>query len=387
MAGFQLPHSAPAQKVVTAKAVNPAGNTPKEADSIWNRDIRLGPLFRLKDRLHLYQLLGVLIDSGLAMREAFEVLADQFQKAALKAEIQAIKAELEQGTSLSDALAKRPQHFGSFEYHSIRMGEETGQLSTVLQSLSGWYEKRLHLRRKFFQAMSYPLAVIVIATGVLAFMLTMVVPMFKDVFQRFDAELPPITQFMLDLSDGVQNYGGWGFLGLGLVILALWRVRKTQRGHRLGGELMLRIPLIGPIWKKLQLARWAYSFALLLQAKLPLDRCLTLLADIQTFYPLQQALGRIRTAVINGQSLFQAMQQERIFPAYLAQMVRVGEKTAQLDPLMTRLAKRLDEESQAGVGQLTQLLEPLLIVLLGGMVGLILISMYLPMFELSRAFG
>ncbi len=147
----------------------------------------------------------------------------------------------------------------------------------------------------------------------------------------------------------------------------------------------MRFPVLGPLFVKLQLARMSYSLSLMLQAKVTLDQALTLAKSLTTFYPLRVALDRIRDQVIEGASLYEALQGHEVFPLFFRQIIKVGEKTAQLDQLLERLATQLDEESQAGVGQLTQFIEPVLIIVLGVMVATILVSMYLPMFELSRA--
>jgi type IV pilus assembly protein PilC len=379
MKGLKLPQQAPSR---SASAPSSQGQS-----SIWDRNLRLGPVLRLKDRRDLFQLLGILLGSGLGIIDCLEVLQDQARNPAIRQLLDQIRGQLADGLSLSESLARQAAHFTDFEVYSLRMGEQTGKTPAVLSNLASLYEKRIKLRRKVIQALSYPVAVILIALLVLTFMITFVVPMFQDIFARFDAELPPITRAILRLSDFALAYGLYA-LGTGIVagILA-WRMRNHPLARSGSSYLLLRTPFLGQLLLKLHLARMCYTFSSLLAARVNLDRALELLEKLITFYPLQLALVDIRKAVIEGSSLYEALRVHPVFPVFVTQIIKVGEKTAQLDQMIEKLAQSLEEESEAGISQLTQFLEPLLIVILGVMVAVILISMYLPMFELSNAIG
>lgn len=353
--------------------------------SMWQRDIRLGPAMALKDKQQWYQLLGTLLGAGLGMLDCMEVLSDQFAKGRMKQLVQDLTLALEAGDALSEAMRQYPAYFSPFEIQSIQMGEATGKLPRVLTQLETYYERRVQLRRKVRQTLSYPIAVIVIAILVLIFMLAYVVPMFQDIFARFEAKLPPLTEAILALSDAFQAHGLGILIGLGVGVAGLFYLKTRPFMQRVGAQLLMRIPILGPLYLKLQLARLSYSLSLMLQAKVTLDQALELAESLTSFFPLRSALQDVRSQVIGGVSLYEAMQQHEVFPLFFRQIIKVGEKTAQLDHLLEKLATQLDEESQAGVGQLTQFIEPMLIIVLGVMVATILISMYLPMFELSRA--
>lgn len=353
--------------------------------SIWHRDLRLGPAMSLKDKQQWYQLLGTLLGAGLGILDCMEVLSDQFKKARMKQLVIDLTEALEAGDSLSEGMQQFPHFFTPFEIQSIRMGETTGKLAHVLSQLETYYERRVQLRRKVRQTLSYPIAVVVIAILVLIFMLAFVVPMFQDIFSRFEAKLPPLTDAILALSVAFKSNGVGLALGLLGLIGLLYYVKNIPLVQRWLARRFMRFPVLGPLFVKLQLARMSYSLSLMLQAKVTLDQALTLAKSLTTFYPLRVALDRIRDQVIEGASLYEALQGHEVFPLFFRQIIKVGEKTAQLDQLLERLATQLDEESQAGVGQLTQFIEPVLIIVLGVMVATILVSMYLPMFELSRA--
>jgi type IV pilus assembly protein PilC len=358
---------------------------PKE-ETIWNREIELTPAFSSKEKQQFFHLLAVLLESGLSITESFEILEDQTSKRKTKKVIAALSRSLNEGRSLFDAMQEQAKYFTPFEIYSIRMGEAAGRVNLVLADLSQFHEKRQRLRRKLSQAFSYPIVVLLIAGGVLAFMLGAVVPMFQDVFKRFGAELPAITQTILALSDGFRKYGIFLLLLVLLVTLVTLRLRKVERFQALGARLVRRIPVLGKLLFTVQLSRFCYTLSVMLKSRVTLDQALELLHKIVQYQPLRSVLGTVRQDVVGGKMLHEALARHKVFPIVLIQMVRVGERTAKLDVMLENLGKNLEEESEAGVTALTNLLEPLLIVILGLVVGIILVAMYMPMFQLSQTF-
>lgn len=358
-----------------------------EKESIWKRDIQLGPAVTLKDRFQLYQLLSILMSAGLTILDCMSVMQEQIKKAKLKRMLADISMHLQDGLSLAESMEQLADYFSPFEIYNIEMGEQTGELVNILKNLAHFYEKRIKLKRKLWQALSYPVSVIFIALLVMVFMINYVVPMFQDVFKRFDADLPPITQFVLDLSHAFQAYAYWAAVGAGGIIFLFYKFRKHTKWRTFIAKLSIKLPIMGPLLLKLQLARFCYSFSLLLRSKINMDQALLLMDRILTFPPLQSALVQIREEVTVGNTLYDAMKVHSLFPTYFLQIIRVGERTAQLGNMLEKLAYSLDEESEAGINQLTQFLEPLLIMILGTMVATILVAMYLPMFELGNAIG
>ena len=219
MKGIDLSHIGPKKEVLTLQ----------EKESIWQKDIRLGAVMSQKEKQNFFQMLHVLLSSGLGIMDAFSLIEKQSKKKSLQKVFEEMQKELLAGISLSDAMEMQSKVFTPFEIHSIRMGEQSSRLDTVLQNLSAYYEKRIKLRRKVTQALSYPIAVILIATGVLTFMVLFVVPMFEDIFSRFDQNLPPITQSILDLSAWLGNNIYYILLSLLLLTgLFLYILSKTQ---------------------------------------------------------------------------------------------------------------------------------------------------------------
>ena len=376
--------------VQKAASVIPAKNVPVAApgkDSIWNRDITSGNPFGLKRKKAFYELLTVLLQAGLGIIDALEVVADENQrgKGKMNAIIRELIRSLKDGHSLSACLAAQGRYFDSFEVNSIRMGEAGGTLTEVLGELARYYESRLKIRRKLIQVMSYPAVVISMASLVVYFMITQVVPMFQDVFAQFDAELPTLTQGILEFSDFLQAYGIWIGAGVGLVAAFSYHFRDANWFRQFSSSLALRIPVFGKILLKIQLARFALTLAMLLKSRVKLDEALDLALEIVTFYPIQSQIPLIKQGIIGGSTLHAVIEPMPIFPAVLKQMVRVGEKTAQLDTMFERLGRSLEQESEIEITNLTHVLEPLLVMTLGLIVGIILVAMYLPMFQLSQA--
>jgi len=366
-------------------AKSPISKSNSQNESIWNREIQLGSAFGLKEKKAFYELLGILLKAGLGILEAFEVIIEQTRSKKQAAILKGITEGLRDGSTFSDSLREQPNAFDSFEIYSIEMGEAGGRLQEVLLELSKHYESRLKIQRKLVQVSSYPLVVIVLAIGVVYFMVTQVVPMFEGVFKQFDAKLPYITQKILDLSFFVQDYGLRMFGGMIAFFLILFRLRKTVTFRKYSSNLLLRIPGIGRLILKIQLARFAISMATLLKSKVNLDEALSIAEGVVRFYPLQIIIPKIKQHLTEGGSFYEAIEHESLFPAVFKQMIRVGERAAKLDEMFENLGRSLEEESEAEISGLTTILEPLLVLILGSIVGTILVSMYLPMFQLSQS--
>lgn len=364
--------------------LKPKGQNNQTKVPFWSREIQFGKTFKGKDKYSFFQGMATLIGSGLSIREGLSILLGQSRKGKITQILQDLSKELEQGEAFSTAMQASGKVFTEFEIASIRMGESSGQLLAVLKDLARFHEKRQRLRRKLSQALTYPIAVIFLAGGVLWFMLNFVVPMFSDIFARFDAELPGITQVVLALSAFLQNHGGLLFLGAVLLGFLLFRLRKQKSFQRISSAMLLKMPLFGPLIYRIQLSRYCYSLSLMLKSKLSLDQALKLLEKVTPFYPLQQTIPHLHKDVTEGKSFFEAVQKHPIYNPMFRQMVQVGERTANLDHMLEQLGKNLEEEGESRLSSLTSLIEPVLILVLGLIVGIILISMYLPMFELSN---
>ncbi|MDX2247953.1 MAG: type II secretion system F family protein [Bacteroidia bacterium] len=350
-------------------------------------EIRLGPVIPLLEKQRIYHLLAILLRSGLGILDSIQVVAEQTARKEIRQVLTQMSEEVEGGKSLSAGLETQPAIFSTFEVYNLRMGEQTGRMAEVLENMAVFFDKKVKLRRKIIQSLSYPASVVAISVLVLAFMLVFVVPMFRDIFGRFDAELPAITQIVIKIADVFSSYIWWILLIAGSGGAAIFSLRKRLWLRKRAAAILLKTPLLGNLVLKLHLSRLAYSLGMLLNARVTLDQALFLTADMIPFYPIQIAVVKIRKAIVEGSTLYDAVRRCEIFPVFFVQIVRVGEQAARLDEMMSQLARNMEEETEMAVQQLTQFIEPLLIVFLGGMVALILVAMYLPMFELGNAIG
>lgn len=326
----------------------------------------------------------MLIEAGLSYRETMEVILEQTRGKREKKIVQSISRHLNEGRSLSESISHFDKAFKEFEVQSLRMGELSGQIALVLKSLASYHQRNTRIKRKLIQAFSYPVTVVIVAIGVLSFMLAFVVPMFQEIFDRFDAKLPALTEMILKLSGFMQENWAYIAIALAAISIAIYRVRKREDVRMNVSKAILAIPILGGTVITLQLSRMCLSLSMLLKAKVHLDEAMTTLSKIITFPPLRVTLPQIRDDIVNGETLYDSFKKHKIYPEVFLQMIRVGEKTASVDTMLDNLGKTTSEEGEAKIDQITSLLEPLIIVVLGIVVAVILISMYLPMFQLSN---
>ncbi len=358
---------------------------PKTSPSFWQKDLALGPPVKLKEKQAFYQQWALLLASGLALADSLSLLQEQSPRKPWPTVLNKLRQALVEGQELHEAFAAQDRIFGNFELQSIKMAERSGRLPEVLQQLGQFFAQRAQLQRKVWQALTYPIAVVGIASLVLAFMLGFVVPMFADIFARFDAELPAITQWIMGLAAGFRDHGGTILLLTILVLGMILFLRHDPIVQDLKGRLLIQLPGLGALFRKLELARISYSLSLLLEAHVHLDQALQLSAKMATAPPFREALLRVQQRISQGESFSASLQEEALFPSYFRQMIRVGEESARLPEMMDQLARQLETESEATISQFTQFLEPVMIIFLGGIVAIILVAMYLPMFTLSQA--
>jgi type IV pilus assembly protein PilC len=338
-----------------------------------------------KRKADLYRELHLLISSGVDPSTVFEVLANARAGDRSRDLFLAVRASLGRGRTLSGALADQGL-FSRYEEQSIQVGEETGRLAEVLSELADHFTAKVKLKRTLASAFAYPGFVLFVTCGVVGFMLRVVVPMFSEVFKRSGAELPAITRTVMNLS----AYSGPFILAAVLVLLALAVLFYFFKEHptlqRASAWTVLHAPLIGPIYRKAQFARFYRAMASMLSAQVPLDRALALATDLVDLHPLRIAIADIRERVMRGGHLHEACKAHRLFDPKDVAMIAVAEEVRQLDRMFMRLAEERTNEVQHRTSLMGSVLEPVMIVFIAVFVGVILVAMYLPMFKLSTAF-
>lgn len=328
--------------------------------------------------------LATMLDSGVPLVQAFEIIGRGHEKPAMQDLLLGIKADIEGGTALSEALAKHPLHFDALYCNLVQAGEQAGVLDTLLDKIATYKEKTESLKKKIKKALFYPAAVIVVAFIVTAILLVFVVPQFESLFQGFGADLPVFTLFVLNLSHSLQEQGLFYLAGLIGVIIAFVQTKKRSRKFQeMLDRLALRMPIIGNILNKAAYARYARTLATMFAAGVPLVEALESVAGATGNVVYENAVLDIREEVASGQQLQLSMRSAELFPNMMVQMVAIGEEAGSLDTMLDKVADFYEEEVDNAVDALSSLLEPLIMAVLGILVGGLVIAMYLPIFKLG----
>jgi type IV pilus assembly protein PilC len=337
---------------------------------------------KLKDLSVFSRQFATMINSGLPLLRSLAILEQQTEAKELAKVIGQMRLDVEQGTALSTAMAKHPHAFGRLYVAMCRAGETGGVLDSVLLRLADTLEREVELRRKIKSAMAYPVVVMVVVVLILSAMLLFVVPTFKNLFASLGGTLPLPTRLLLAASDGFKKYFIFVFLAFGLMIFAFRRWKKTDRGRYAVDRLKLKLPIFGQLFQKTALSRFARTLGALSRSGVPLLQSLDIVAETVENRVMANAVKDIQASVKEGESLAEPLSRHEIFPPMVVQMLAVGEETGALDTMLEKVSDFYDDEITATVDALTALIEPLLIVVVGGTVGLIVISLYLPMFRL-----
>jgi type IV pilus assembly protein PilC len=298
--------------------------------------------------------------------------------------ILAIKADVEGGTALADALAKHPLHFDDLFVNLVSAGEQAGALETLLDKIATYKEKTEAIKKKIKKALFYPTAVVVVAIVVTSILLIFVIPEFESLFQGFGADLPAFTRFVIDISKFVQSTG-WVLLiaGVGAVVGFLHAKKRSRAVQHFVDRLMLKIPIIGSILNKSSIARYARTLSTTFAAGVPLVEALDSVAGACGNIVYETAVLRMRDEVATGQRLQRAMENTDLFPNMVNQMIAVGEESGSLDAMSSKVADFYEEEVDNAVDSMSSLLEPLIMAILGVLVGGLVIAMYLPIFKMG----
>ncbi|MCO5949815.1 type II secretion system F family protein [Mucilaginibacter flavidus] len=354
--------------------------------ALLNRDISFGSKeLSDKKKEYLYLELSSLLQAGINLKSSFELITADQQKVQDKLLYQKIQDAVLTGTTFSQALQQTGK-FSLYEVYSLQIGEETGKLIEVLHDLAKFYHNKIKQRRKITSALTYPCVVLTTSLGAVFFMLKFVVPMFGDVFKRFGGKLPWITEKIIGISNAMEN-NFWRFLILlALIIGFILFTRKTPKFKEISSKILMRVPVVGNLVQKIYLARFCNSMRLLINAHLPLLRAIALIRQMINYYPIESSLQKVEDDIMNGKSLHESLAQFKVYPSKMIQLIKVGEETNQLDMFFAKISEQYIDEVEYKTSTLSSMMEPLIIIFLGLVVGVILISMYLPLFQMSNSF-
>lgn len=352
-----------------------------------NKDIQLfGNQLSMKKKEAFYAELEVLLKAGLDLKTALDLVEEGQEKPKDKALFAQINESVTRGAALSNAM-KTTDKFSNYEVFSIQIAEESGKLAPILADLSAYFARNLQYRRLLTSALSYPLLVIFVAFGAMAFLLTFLVPLFGDIYARLDQELPSITLVIIRLSNLMQAYLSSILLGCGMIVIILYFQKKKIWFRKISTALLIRMPIIGGLIQQIYLARFAQAIAFLLAARVPLLNALDLIKKMVGFYPIESSLDQISADILKGKALYQGMENFSIYPRRMISLIKVGEEANHLEEMFAKLASQYNEDVEQRTKMIGSLIEPILIVFLALVVGVVLVSMYLPIFKLVSNFG
>jgi type IV pilus assembly protein PilC len=373
-----------------------AGTTPdsekeimsdSEHRSIWSKEINL---FRSRKsysfNCRFFSESALLIEAGVDIHKALEIIGGTCSKDSEKATLMQIEEAVVNGSTLSEAL-DITNRFAKYDIMTIAIGEETGELPTVLKSLSNYYSKKIAQRRQIIGALSYPLLVLMTTILSMVFMFNYIIPMFEDVFKRFNGKLPPLTRSVIALSD-TFNRIGWVILLILVILSATAYICRRKDWYRsFASMLREKTPIVKDISLLTYKVRFCQTLALLVSSRVHLQEALRLIKDVIGYYPLEKALSKIIEDISSGKSLSEAITPFRFFDKKMISMTLVGEEVNKLDVIYEQLSTQYSNELDVKIKSMNSLLEPVLIIFVGAIVGVILISMYLPIFQLGLNMG
>ncbi len=335
-----------------------------------------------KEQAIFFRQFSVMIDAGLPLVQCLEILASNQENPAFQKTLNGVRTSVEGGSNLANAMRNYPKVFDDLTTNMIEAGETGGILDTILQRISSYVEKAVKMRAAVKSALVYPVAVISIAVLIVGGLLKFVVPVFTKLFDGLGVELPLPTKMVIGLSNFVQNFW-WIIIGLGVaLVVGVIQVRKHPKGRYAWDRLMLSVPVMGVVLRKIAVARFTRTLGTLITSGVPILEGLAITARTSGNAVLEEALMKVRKAVEEGRTIVDPLKECNVFPNMVTQMIGVGEATGAMDSMLQKIADFYEDEVDAATKDMLTLLEPLLISFLGGAVGGIVISLYLPLFKL-----
>jgi type IV pilus assembly protein PilC len=347
----------------------------------------LKPGVKEKEIVIFARIFSTMINAGLPLIQCLDLLAQQEQNKTFAQIIRSIKEDIEGGATLFDSLKKYPKVFDELFVNLVAAGESGGILDVILQRLSSYMEKAMKLKSKVKGALTYPASVLVISVGVVALLLLKVIPVFQKMFEGMGGQLPGPTQFLVDLSAAAQSYWHYAVGVLVAAYIAFNRFRSTEKGTLIIDQMILKSPVFGPLLKKVAVAKFTRTMATMMSSGVPILEGLTIVSRTSGNKVIENALVQVRKSISEGKTIAEPLLETGIFPPMVVQMIAVGEATGALDTMLAKIADFYDDEVDVAVEAMTALLEPFMMVFLGGVVGGMIIAMYLPIFKMASVVG
>jgi len=343
------------------------------------------PFGRVKDKdLVIYtKQFSTMIDAGLPLVQALEILEEQTENKTLAKAVGEVRVDVESGSTYADALKKHPRIFSDLYTNMVAAGEAGGTLDIILSRLADYIEKAMKLKRRVRGALIYPSVIVSVAVIVIAVIMIYVIPVFSKMFVRLGGVLPLPTRIVIAMSNFLSGPGGLVVLGsiIGFIIF-ITQIRRTDKGKRITDAILLKLPIFGILFKKVAIAKFTRTLGTLISSGVPILDGLNITAKTSGNKIVEEDILKVGKAVSEGKTIAEPMRQSKVFPPMVTQMIAVGETTGAVDTMLNKIADFYDEEVDSATANLTAIMEPVLMVFLGVSIGFIVISMYLPIFKL-----
>ena len=340
-----------------------------------------------KDIVIFTRQLSTMIDAGLPLVQGLEILAKQQDNSTFKKVLTAVKTDVETGTTFADAMRKHPKTFDNLFSNMIEAGETGGILDTILGRLAVFMEKSMALKKKIKGAMTYPAICLAISALILIVILVFVIPVFEEMFATFGSALPIPTQIVVNMSNTFKSNFLWIALGLFALFYIIKKIYASEKGRFKMDAMLLRAPVFGALIKKVAVAKFTRTLSTMLQSGVPILDALQVVAKTAGNKIIEAAVFRVADSIAEGRPIAEPLEESGVFPNMVVQMINVGESVGALDTMLAKIADFYDEEVDQAVENLTAMIEPFMMVFLGGMIGGLVIAMYLPIFSMAGAVG
>jgi len=347
----------------------------------------LKPKIKSKDLVLFSRQLSTMVSAGVPIVQGLSILTEQIENPAFRNVTSNLRTDIESGISIAEAMGRQGKVFSELYVSMIRAGEVGGILDVILERLSGYLEATEKLRGKVKGSMTYPIVVSFIAAGVTIFLLTVVIPTFKTIFEGFGAELPAPTQMLISLSEFLKRYI---YLVIGIPIIVFVGLKqwyKTEKGKIFFDTKFLALPIFGPLLRKVAVAKFTRTLGTLIKSGVPILQALDTVAKTSGNKVIEAAIFKARESIREGEKVAEPLKRSGVFPPMVTQMISVGEETGNLDTMLAKIGDFYDQEVDVAISSLTSMIEPLIMCVLAIVIGAIVIAMFLPMFQISQMVG
>ena len=383
---IEAPHERAVRAQLGRMQIKPAKIKQKSKDLFENVSF-MQPKVQTAEVVVFARQFATMIDAGLPLIQSLDILYSQQENKTFKKTLKEIKDSVEQGSTLADALGKYPNIFDDLFVNMVAAGEVGGILDTILDRLSGYMEKAMKLKKQVKGAMTYPIIVLVIAALVVGVILVFVIPVFQKMFADFGGALPVPTQIVVGISNFVKGNIHYIIGAVVVFVFAFKRFYSTEKGRVLVDDIMLKLPVFGPLLRKVAVAKFTRTMSTMISSGVPILEALDIVAKTAGNKTVEAAIYKVQSAITEGRTMADPMSESGVFPSMVCQMVAVGESTGALDAMLGKIADFYDDEVDAAVGNLTAMIEPFMMAFLGVTIGGLVVSMYLPIFKMASIVG